>query len=139
MPQTINGVVTYKAILSIDNSQQLLRPGMTATAVITVEEINDALVVSNATLRYLPPAPTEQEEEGGSGLLGMLFSSRPSAAPISRNDMATDGKGTLYSLREGEVIALSVQIGATDGQVTEIKQGSLAMGDQVIISTALER
>jgi len=139
MPQTINGVVTYKAILSIDNSEQLLRPGMTATAVITVEEINDALVISNAAFRYLPPAPAEPEEEGGTGLVGMLFSRPPSAAAITSNELSVNGKGTLYTLQESKVTAVDVLIGATDGQVTEIRQGPLDVGDQVITSAAPER
>ncbi len=139
MPQTINGVVTYKAILSIDNSEQLLRPGMTATAVITVEQINNALVVSNAAFRYLPPVSAEPDEEGGSGLVGMLFSRPPSAAAITSNELNADGKATLYTLRENEVTALEVLTGATDGQVTQIRQGALEAGDRVITSAAPER
>jgi HlyD family secretion protein len=38
-PKTVDGVVTYEAILSIDNADLLLRPGMTATADIKVAEI----------------------------------------------------------------------------------------------------
>ncbi|MDP2734368.1 MAG: efflux RND transporter periplasmic adaptor subunit, partial [Hoeflea sp.] len=42
-PKTVDGVVTYEAILSIDNTDLLLRPGMTATADITVAESKDPL------------------------------------------------------------------------------------------------
>ena len=52
--ETIQGVVTYKAILDIDNSELLLRPGMTATAEIKVTELQDALLIPNAGLRYTP-------------------------------------------------------------------------------------
>ena len=71
--------------------------------------------------------------------MGMLFSRPPSAAAITSNESNTDGKGTLYTLRENEVTALEVLIGATDGQVTEIRQGALEAGDQVITSAAPER
>ena len=54
-PETTDGVVTYKAILSVDNSDLALRPGMTATAQVTVQEISNALLVPNAALRYSPP------------------------------------------------------------------------------------
>ena len=37
-PETINGVVTYTAVLALDNSELLLRPGMTATADIVVSK-----------------------------------------------------------------------------------------------------
>jgi HlyD family secretion protein len=54
--EVVQGVVTYKAILTVDNSDLLLRPGMTATAQISVQEVTDALLVPNAALRFTPPA-----------------------------------------------------------------------------------
>src|SRR5277367_5538275 len=51
---TSNNVVTYLADISVDNEQLLLRPGMTATATITVLSLRDALLVSNHALRFLP-------------------------------------------------------------------------------------
>ena len=54
-PETINGVVTYTAILALDNAKLLLRPGMTATADIVVKQVKDAVLVPNAALRYAPP------------------------------------------------------------------------------------
>ena len=76
---------------------------------------------------------------GGTGLVGMLFSRPPSAAAITSNDLNSDGRGTLYTLHESEVTAVDVLTGATDGQVTEIRQGPLEVGDQVITSAAPER
>lgn len=52
--EVVNNVVTYKAVLSVDNADLLLRPGMTATADVTVEAVKDTLMVSNAALRYAP-------------------------------------------------------------------------------------
>ena len=60
-PLVTEGVVTYKAVLSVDNSDLALRPGMTATAQITVQEISNALLVPNAALRYSPPVQARQE------------------------------------------------------------------------------
>ena len=51
----MQGVVTYKAVLTVDNSEMLLRPGMTATAEIGVQEVTKALMVPNAALRFTPP------------------------------------------------------------------------------------
>jgi len=53
--QTVNGVVTYKTVLNVDNSDLSLRPGMTATADITVNKVENAILVSNAALRFIPP------------------------------------------------------------------------------------
>ncbi len=66
-PQTVEGVVTYTAVLSVDNSDLLLRPGMTATADITVETVKDAIQVPNAALRWSPPVTAERTSGGGAG------------------------------------------------------------------------
>src|ERR1700761_3511610 len=53
-PQTVQGVVTYKGILLVQNPQLLLKPGMTATATITAARLSNALQVPNAALRFMP-------------------------------------------------------------------------------------
>jgi len=57
--ETTDGVVTYKAELRLDNSDLKLRPGMTATAVITVKKIEKTLLIPNAALRFVPPKTTK--------------------------------------------------------------------------------
>ncbi len=124
--EIVNGVVTYKAILNVDNSDLLLRPGMTATAEITVAEVTDALVVPNAALRYAPPQPpAQQKTDDRSGLLGMLMPSSPQAT-------ATIGDGTIWILRDGRPVETAIVPGETDGEVTQILGGDLAEGDLVI-------
>jgi HlyD family secretion protein len=59
------GVVTYKAILYVDNPELLLRPGMTATADIAVTEVEDAVLVPNAALRFAPVAEPEAQPRDG--------------------------------------------------------------------------
>ena len=54
-PQTVQNVVTYSVILSIDNSEMKLRPGMTANITITVDQRDNALKIPNSALRYTPP------------------------------------------------------------------------------------
>ncbi|WGW06018.1 efflux RND transporter periplasmic adaptor subunit [Tropicibacter oceani] len=123
-PETIDGVVSYKAILAIDNADMALRPGMTATADITVAQIEQALTVPNAALRYAPPAaPVEAEER--SGLLGMLIPTRP-------DDAASGDAKTLWLLRDGKPQEIPIRAGQTDGRLTEILQGDLKAGDMVI-------
>lgn len=128
-PETVDGVVTYEAILDVDNSGLLLRPGMTATAEITVAEKNGVLTVPNTALRFAPPV--EQESGGGSGLLGMLMprrsgGSQQPAAP------GADGMRPLWVLKDGRAAEVRVRTGATDGVVTEILSGDLSAGDPVI-------
>ncbi|SEQ45940.1 efflux RND transporter periplasmic adaptor subunit [Thalassovita taeanensis] len=129
-PQTIDGVVTYKAILAIDNADLLLRPGMTATADITVSEIPDALTVSNAALRFAPPVEVEQES-GGSGLIGMLFT-RPTNTPAPRTDTDSNLR-TIWVQNDDALAAVEIKTGETDGMITEILDGPLAAGDSVVV------
>ena len=53
---TLQNVVTYDAVIDVDNSDLRLRPGMTANVTIVYDERRDALAVSNAALRFRPPA-----------------------------------------------------------------------------------
>jgi HlyD family secretion protein len=68
--QTTSGVVTYKTLLKVDNPDLALRPGMTATADIVVQKIENALLVPNAALRFAPPRLSNGNQRRG--LLSML-------------------------------------------------------------------
>jgi len=52
--ETNDGVVTYTAVLDVQNPDLLLRPGMTATADITVKDVADHLLLPNSALRFTP-------------------------------------------------------------------------------------
>jgi len=131
-PETIEGVVTYKAILSVDNSDLLLRPGMTATAEVVVETVNDALTVPNQALRFTPPSQNEEAGGRGSGLLGLLIPRRPRNG--SSGQAGANGH-TVYVLRDNQPVAVPVEIGSTDGSRTVITKGDLKAGDQVIVAS----
>ena len=135
-PLKVDGVVTYATILAIDNSDHRLRPGMTASAEIVVEQVKGALAVPNAAFRYAPPVPVAATQKS-SGLLGMLFSSGPPGTQRGgrtsvTNEVTAEGFRNLYVLRDGEVVKLAVKTGMSDGEVTEVLDGPLAEGDAVI-------
>jgi HlyD family secretion protein len=128
--EVVQGVVTYKVILTTDNSAMLLRPGMTATADITVREVTDALLVPNAALRFTPPLA---EEEDTRSLISRLLPGPPRFREASRDD-ETAGR-RVWVLRDGAPVAVLVETGATDGARTEITGGNLSAGDQVIVDS----
>jgi len=134
-PKTVDGVVTYEAILSIDNSDMLLRPGMTATADITVAEIKDTLAIPNAALRFAPPVV--EVESGGTGLLGMLFKNAP-RPPAATPKADTDGRRQIWILKDGQATAVDILTGETDGSKTEAREGDLSEGDLVITDQTTE-
>lgn len=122
VPQTVEGVVTYEAQLSVDNAELLLRPGMTATAEIAVATNERALLVPNAALRFMPPVlPTTPETSGGSLVARLLW--RP-PAPVKR---APDSAGArVWLLRDGMPVSIPVTTGPSDGQRTVITAGELS-------------
>lgn len=131
--EVVQGVVTYKAILAIDNSELLLRPGMTATAEVTVAKIADALLVPNAALRFSPDAMDAEQPQRS--LLRRVLPGPPSFRPASKREEPGPNR-TVWVLRDGTPVAVAVEIGATDGRMTEIRSGELSDGDEVIVDAA---
>ena len=125
-PETTDDVVTYKGVLAVDNGEMMLRPGMTATATITVDEETGALLVPNAALRYAPPQVVEDTGNGAGGLIGLIMPSRPGS------DSATATGKSVWVLRDGTPVEVAVTPGASNGKLTIITEGDLAEGDQVI-------
>lgn len=128
--QTSSGVVTYKAVLAIDNAQLLLRPGMTATAEIVVQQVDQGLLVPNAALRFTPPADSEPAQS--TSLLQSLLPRPPSFRQPSRPDEARATR-QVWVLRDGAPEAVAVRTGATDGLNTEVLGDALAEGQAVIV------
>ncbi|MFO0675978.1 MAG: efflux RND transporter periplasmic adaptor subunit [Polyangiaceae bacterium] len=77
--QTVQNVVTYDAVIDVDNSDLKLRPGMTASVTVTYAERDDVLSVPNAALRFRMPT----EAITAFGL--------PSASPSNPRGAPTDG------------------------------------------------
>jgi HlyD family secretion protein len=129
-----DNVVTYKTVLSVANDDLALRPGMTATARIITARRENALLVPNAALRFTPPATRPAASSGG--VLSHLFprfprgSRRPQQAQLVAEPGATR---TLWVLRDGAPVAVSVQTGVSNGRQTEITGGDLKAGMAVIV------
>lgn len=126
-PEVTDGVVTYKAVLTVDNDDLLLRPGMTATATITVAEVADALIVPNAALRYAPPQAVEAAQRGG-GLIGLIAPRPPGAGQAAG---LADGR-SIWVLRGGQPVQVAITLGETDGRFTTVSGEGLAEGDLAI-------
>ncbi len=122
-PRQQSGVVTYEALLVVANPDFSLKPGMTATADITVGVVEDALLVPNGALRFMPP---DQED----------------AARPSSSDGTLRGQVWLETEGEGEQSipeALELEIGESDGRLTVILDGMLEVGQEVIVDVVRNR
>jgi HlyD family secretion protein len=133
--EVVQGVVTYKAVLSTDNAELLLRPGMTATAEIVVQRVAKALTVPNAALRYSPPA---QSPGRNISLLRRLLPGRPAFRPASQRE-ETGSSRTVWILKDGAPARVPVVVGVSDGQRTEIVKGAIQEGHSVIVDSTTAR
>ena len=118
-PQTVQNVVTFDVVIGAGNSDLAMKPGMTAATRIVTDERNDVIRVPNQALRYRPSGRTgaaSRQSEGGS--------IKPAAGEASQ--------GQLWVLREGQPVLVPVVVGLDDDSFTEIVQGEVKPGDQVI-------
>jgi len=71
-PNVSQNVVTYDAILRVDNPDGKLRPGMTANVRFVTERRDDVLRIPNTALRFKPPAEMVLESKDGPGAGGIM-------------------------------------------------------------------
>jgi HlyD family secretion protein len=117
---TDQNVVTYKAIVEVDNAGTRLRPGMTAVASIHVGKAKNVLRVPNGALRFVPAASSVGKTEA--------------ANPAPRQ------KDRVWILSpQGRPIAVPVKIGLSDSIVSELVEGDLGEGRLVISGLRIRR
>jgi len=117
-PQTIQNVVTYDVVVGAPNQDLTLKPGMTATTRIVVDERADALRAPDAALRYAQSATAALQ--GG-----------------PTPDLA--GGAKLWVMREGAPRLVVVTPGLDDDSFTEIVKGDLEEGDEVVVGEETKR
>jgi HlyD family secretion protein len=115
-PQTIQNVVTYDAVVGVRNQDQALKPGMTATTRIVIDERQDVLRIPDQALRYQP-----------GGVPGLA--SAPPAVDLN-------GGVRVWALRGGEPQMLVIIPGLDDDTFTEVVKGDLQAGDEIIVGEA---
>ena len=129
--QTTDGVVTYKTLLNVSNTDLSLRPGMTATAEISTANLHDVLLVPNAALRFTP-AVSKSSSSGG--FVASLFPRRPQQPKqVKENPTAGNAARTIWVLQDNKATPVEVTTGLTDGRRTQVVSGGLQAGARVII------
>jgi len=136
---TTGQVVSYAADLSVANPTLELRPGMTATADIVTSQIDNALLVPNAALRFVPEKAggNAPAASGSGGITGALVPHRRRRGGDSGSDTAaavTQGaQHVVYVLGgDGKPKPVKVTIGQTNGTLTAVTGGDLKPGMRVI-------
>lgn len=107
---TTSNVVTYTVVIGIDNTEMKLKPGMTANVEIITAEEKDVMLVPNQALRFY----------------------------IDDSDNAKRYKDRgVWIMKNGKPERVTVKIGVSDDDNTQILESSLKIGDAVIIGKEL--
>ncbi len=125
-PTTQQNVVTYDVVVSVDNQDQALLPGMTAYVNIVIAQRSDVLTVPNAALRFRPSdagaRPDKAAQNSGDKPKGQARN-KDNAIPM----------GTVYILEKGQPKAVRISVGITDNRSTEVLDGDIKADDAVIV------
>ncbi|HEX4452765.1 MAG TPA: efflux RND transporter periplasmic adaptor subunit [Kofleriaceae bacterium] len=156
-PTTTSGVVTYDAVIDVANQDHVLRPGMTANCTFVLEKVDDTIKIPNAALRFKPSreqimalfekfgggmrggSGAHHHGSGGSGAGsgGWRGMGGDSPGGTGAFGMGQSGKGAsdrkvVWKLVDGKPKMTFVKLGLTDGSSTQLLEGDVQTGDQLI-------
>lgn len=126
--QTVQGVVTYNAVIDVDNSELLLKPGMTANVTFVYAERSNVLRMPNAALRFRPDPTT----------LGLLKNSTQNNKGSANLPEIGAGERLVWRLDGEKAQAVKVRVGLSDGSWTELLDETFHEGDTVITEVILD-
>ena len=116
-PITNNNVVTYNVVVNIENTDKKLKPGMTADVKIIVAEKKDVMRVPTSALRFIPP----------------------SSAQIGTDNVDINVTPHVWvPAKNGAISAIAVKPGVGDGRFTEITDGDIKEGEEVIVEALIK-
>ncbi len=138
-PTVVQNVVTYVAVVRIDNKDLLLKPGMTANVQFLVSQREDVLTIPNMAIRFKPAQDTNEAQE-----LLRQEQRRAAATPNAKRTSRFGGRSgaragrqvRIYVLRDSKADPVQVELGITDGSKTEIRGGGVGENDLVIVGMA---
>jgi HlyD family secretion protein len=134
-PINVQNVITYNVVVAVPNPDLKLFPGMTANVKILVDRREHVLKIPNAALRFRPPGLKEQAGQGTDGAARAAGGALPGRGRLGPGGEPRAGAGqTIWVLgSERTPSPVPVKLGITDGSFSELVQGDLAEGQEVII------
>ena len=116
-PIVTQNVVTYDFVISVNNSDLRLFPGMTANVTILTRRVDNTLKVPNAALRF-----------------------RPSPALVKKYnlELSQPDQAQVYALAGSRVQAVPVTLGISDGRFTAVTSPTLKAGDRLLVRATVK-
>ena len=128
-PTVITNVVTYNVVISVDNPEKILLPGMTAYVNIMVAKHDNVMLAPNAALRF-KPKQDDSQASSGANTNNKNHGKRGGKKKSGQEDLSS---GKVYVIRDGKLIPMRVSLGISDGRFTEIASKDLKLNEQVIV------
>ena len=137
--KTVSGVVTYETVLELDNADLSLRPGMTATADITVQNVRElCLLVPERRAALRAPGRGREESSrrraSGAALPGPAARAAEAAAEASGDKKAAAGVDAEGWTTHGH----SGHCGRDGRDLTEITGGDVKPGMELVLTRQWE-
>ncbi len=132
-------VVTYPVIIEVPNPAGKLRPKMTANVTIDVAAVHDVLRIANSALRFKPDtgAAGGGQRTAGGGDAGMAAFGRGRGlggpAGVLSGGPPQPKRQSIYLLAANKIKPVQVRTGISDGHYTQVIDGDLHAGDNVIV------
>jgi HlyD family secretion protein len=133
---TTSGVVTYETVLKVNNPDLSLRPGMTATADITVKKVENAILIPSAALRFTPPADENMAKSSGGSLISKILPHPPTPAPKQQDENKRQQR--VWILKNRQLLSVSITTGSSNGGMTEVVAGDIQPGTEVVVDIISE-
>ena len=121
-PVNTANVVTYNIVISVENQEGLLLPGMTAYVTINFAKHEKVLLVPNAALRYKPKNEN------------LNLTAKGNEASRNRDKAKKEGYGSgkIYILRDNKPVMIRVSTSLTNGKLTEVVSSEIKEDDLII-------
>lgn len=113
-PTEESNVITYEVVVSADNSDHKLIPGLTANITIYTAESQNALIVPASAIKF---SPKDLDDE---------------SLPKKAQDAPKEAKAVVWTVRDNKLYPMAVTIGTNNGVSVEILSG-LKKGDVVAV------
>lgn len=119
----VQNVVTYDAVIDVDNKELKLKPGMTANVTVIYAERAEVLKLSNAALRFHPPRDFDNTDKP---------SDKTGGDAKKKERQPDDTRRTVYVVRGEKMERAKIKTGLSDGTASEVLEGDLVEGDKLV-------
>ena len=133
-PITVQNVVTYDTVISVNNEDLKLKPGMTANVSVIVAQRDGVLKIPNAALRYRPPEAATNATPYAAGT-----GPGPGGSSGARTKGERRSTRPIYILKDNKPQPVQIKTGITDGKDTEVTGGDGLSESNMVITAAISK